>query len=133
MKEFHLEIVTPDGTVFNGPAKSLLVRTCDGDVEIMAGHADFFAPVGIGVAKVVYENETRAASAAGGVVSVKDKVVRLVCTTFEYADSIDVKRAEKAKERAEEAIRAAKNDAALRVAKAKLARAISRINAADLK
>ncbi len=133
MKEFQLQIVTPDGEIFNGPAKSLLVRADSGDVEILAGHADLFAPVGIGVAKLAYGDAVRIASASGGFLSIKNKEVKLVATTFEYADEIDKERAERAKERAEEAIRAAKDDASLRIAKAKLARAINRINVAELK
>ncbi len=133
MKEFHLQIVTPDGEVFNGSAKSLLVRVDSGDIEILAGHADYFAPVGIGIAKVEYGAEVRLASAAGGLLSVKDKDVKLVCTTFEYSDDIDKTRAEKAKARAEESLRSAKDDNAIRLARAKLARAINRINAAELK
>ena len=38
MKSFHIEIVTPDGIEYEGEVESLLVRTDDGDVEILAGH-----------------------------------------------------------------------------------------------
>ena len=39
MKAFQIEIVTPDGLAYSGEAESLLVRTQDGDVEIIAaGH-----------------------------------------------------------------------------------------------
>ncbi len=133
MKEFQLQIVTPDGEIFNGPASALLVRAESGDLEILAEHADLFAPLGVGIAKVTYGNECRSASAAGGFLSVKDKEVKLVCTTFEYSDAIDKNRAERARERAEEAIRAAKDENTLRLAKAKLARALNRINVAELK
>ncbi len=133
MKEFHLQIATPDGEIFNGQAKSLLVRVGSGDVEIMAGHADYFAPVGIGVAKVKYGEKTKTASAAGGFLSVCRGDVKLVCTTFEYSEEIDRNRAEKAKARAEAAIASAKDEASIRIAKAKLARAVNRINVSELK
>ena len=42
MKPFHIEIVTPDGLAYDGEVESLLVRTDDGDVEILCGHTDFF-------------------------------------------------------------------------------------------
>ena len=52
MKEFHLQIATPDGIRFDGAAESLLVKCEAGDVEIMAGHADLFSSLGIGRARI---------------------------------------------------------------------------------
>lgn len=132
MKEFHLEIVTPDGVKFSGSADSLLVRTDTGDVEILAGHTDYFASVGIGRAKIGTEGEKKLASCAGGFISVTKTGVMLVATTFEFADEIDVERARDAKARAEETIRTTADDKTVILAKAKLARAINRINVADL-
>lgn len=133
MREFHLQIVTPDGIVFDGDAEGILVRTDEGDVEIMRGHTDFFATLKTGRAKLSAGGEQRNASASGGFISVKNGEVKLVTTTFEFADEIDLKRAEMARERAEQALREATGDKAILVAKAKLARAISRINVAKLK
>ena len=48
MKEFHLEIVTPDGLIFDEQVESLLARTDDGDVEFLAGHIDYMASLGTG-------------------------------------------------------------------------------------
>ena len=59
--------------------------------------------------------------------------MKLVTITFEFADQIDKKRAEKAKEDAEAAIKVASDQNQERLAKAKLARAISRINVSELK
>ena len=52
-----------------------------------------------------------------------------MAVTFEFSDDIDVERAKRAKERAEELVRNANNDKELVLAKAKLKRAISRISA----
>ena len=89
MRPFHLEIVTPDGLIFDGEAESLLVHTEDGDVQILRGHADYFASVAIGRAKVTAGGVSRVASCAGGFLSVEKGNVRLVAITFEYADEID--------------------------------------------
>ena len=133
MKPFHLEIVTPDGSAFNGQAESLLVRTDDGDVEILAGHTDFLASVGTGRARITVDGGERFASCSGGFLTVSGGEVKLVAVTFEFADDIDLDRAERAKENAEAAISAAKDERAVSIAKAKLARAISRISVAKMK
>ena len=133
MNEFHLTIVTPDGTKFDGNATSLLVKTESGDVEILAKHADYFASLGIGRARIRANGEDRLASSAGGFLSVKQNEVMLVATTFEFRDDIDLERARAAKEKAEAKISAAKSDREIVLAKAKLQRAINRINVASLK
>ena len=130
MNEFHLQIVTPDRLVFDGNAESILARTEEGDVEIMKGHVDYFASLGVGRAKLKANGESKEASAAGGFISVKKGEVKLVCTTFEFSDEIDLKRAEKAKLRAEEILARETDDKLVRIAKAKLTRAINRINIA---
>lgn len=133
MRTFHLEIVTPDGCAFDGEAESLLVRTDGGDVEILAGHADYLAALSVGRARIRGAGGDRIAAISGGFLSVDKKSVKLVATTFEFADEIDINRAKAAKEKAEAAIQRAKNDREILIAKAKLQRAISRISVAGNK
>ena len=133
MRSFKLDIVSPDGPLFSGEAERLLVRTSDGDVEILAGHTDLFATLGVGRVKLTANGEVKYGSASGGFLAVKGGAVTLATITFEFADGIDKERAELAKARAEEAIRSTKDERALALAKARLARAINRINVADLK
>ena len=133
MREFHLKIVTPDGLEYDGSAESLLVRTEGGDVEILAGHTDYFAPLGIGRARIVINGERRLASSAGGFISVTKDGVMLVATTFEFKDKIDLERAKAAKEKAEEKLKEAKTDKEILLAKAKLKRALNRIDVATIK
>ena len=128
MRSFNLKIATPDGVVFDGKAESLLVRTAEGDAEIMAGHADFLSALGTGRVRIIANGERRIASSSGGFVSVKSGEVSLVSTTFEFADEIDVKRARAAKESAEVALSSAGDKNTEAVLKAKLARALSRID-----
>lgn len=132
MKSFHLKIATPDGVVFDGQAESLLIRTAEGDAEIMAGHMDFLSALGIGRARIIADGSTELASTSGGFVSVKNGEVSVVATTFEFADKIDINRARAAKERAESAILANTDKTVEALLKAKLARAASRINVWEL-
>lgn len=132
MKDFHLQIVTPDGIKFDGNAQSLLIKCEMGDVEILADHADYFSSLGIGRARIKTAEGSRLASAAGGFLSVTDGEARVVATTFEYADEIDINRAKTAKTCAEEKIKDAKDAAELESAKLKLLRALNRIKIAEL-
>ncbi len=133
MREFSLQVLTPDGVAFDGVAESLLLRTDDGDVEILAGHVDYMASVGTGRARILAGGTERLASASGGFVTVEGGRVRLIATTFEFSEDIDLERAERAKEKAEELLRRAEGEKAEELAKAKLKRAISRISVASTK
>ena len=131
MKEFKLRIVTPDGVKFDGLAESVLVKCASGDVEIMAGHADYFASLATGRTRIIAGGKTMLASSSGGFLSVEGGEVSIVAITLEFSDEIDLERAEHAKELAEMQIKDAKDNAALDNAKAKLQRALNRIKIAS--
>ena len=71
MRSFKLDIVSPDGTVFSGEAERLLVRTTDGDVEILAGHTDLFATLGTGRVKLTTADGVKYGSSSGGLLTVR--------------------------------------------------------------
>lgn len=133
MKEFHLEILTPDGLAFEGMVESLLVHAVDGDVEFLAGHVDYITTLGIGRARIKIADKDRFASVSGGFVTVTAGEVKLIATTFEFAEDIDVERAKNAKAKAKETLSSSKDNKAIEIAHLKLQRAISRINVAELK
>lgn len=133
MRSFPLEIVTPDGLAYSGEAESILVHTTDGDAEILAGHADYMAALGIGRVRLIVGGEAKLASSQGGFITVRSGKVQMVATTFEFKDDIDLSRAVAAKEAAEELIREAKSKSDIALAEAKLKRALNRISVAEYK
>lgn len=131
MNTFPLKIVTPDGVRFDGNAQSLKVRTTSGDVTILDRHANYVAPLGMGEAVVAVEGEKRYGACIGGMVSVMDGAVTLVPTTFEWADDIDVSRADASEQKARQTIEKEEtSDLELRLAEARLKRALIRKNVA---
>ncbi|MDD6141956.1 MAG: ATP synthase F1 subunit epsilon [bacterium] len=128
---FHLQIVTPDRKVFDGEAEKIIVRTLGGDVCILARHIDYAAPLGIGEARVTdAEGNTRTAACSGGMLGVSGGEVRVMATTFEWADEIDLARAEKAQQSAQQQLEALeRTDKDYAIVEAKLKRALARIHA----
>lgn len=102
MNTFPLHIVTPDGLFFDGEAERLIVRTTAGDVAVMARHANYVANLGMGTAIVVTPESRRRAACIGGMLAVTGGEARVIATTFEWAEDIDIPRAEAALARAEE-------------------------------
>ena len=134
MNTFSLTIVTPDGLQFEGQAEELIVRAVSGDLGILAGHINTVAPLGMGMAVVKTGGEKRYGACIGGMVSVLDGAVRLVPTTFEWAESIDTARAQLSEDRAKN-ILADKNSSQtdIRLAEARLKRALIRQSVAAYK
>ena len=131
MTPFQLKIVTPDGLLYDGMAEELIVRANTGDMGILAGHINCVASLGMGRATVVIDGKKRYGACIGGMVSVVNGEVTLVPTTFEWAEDIDLKRAEKAADRAKEIIgKKDASDGEIRLAQARLKRALVRSSVA---
>lgn len=130
MKTFPLRIGTPDGLLFSGDVVRVVCRTITGDRAILADHMDFCTGIGMGEAHVVFEDESvHKAACIGGMLTMVDGTCRVLATTWEWSEDIDVERAERAKARAEETLKkTGLSDREYNVAKAKLNRALVRIS-----
>ena len=98
---YQLQIVTPDGQYFDGQAEKIIIPTITGPVGILARHINYVTALGMGQAKVVTPDGIRQAACIGGMVAVTDGAVKVLATTFEWAEDIDVPRAEASLARAE--------------------------------
>ena len=130
MSTFHLTISTPDGMIFEGNVERLRVRMIDGDICLLDNHTDYVSAVGTGEAVLTLEDgQQRHAACIGGMLAMIKNEANLIATTFEWADQIDLARAERAKEKAEQRIKEAQDDKReIMLARAKLQRALVRIN-----
>lgn len=132
MSSFQLTIVTPDGEYYRGPAESLTVRATTGELTLLARHIDFVTALGMGQARVTIDGTVRRAACIGGMLAMTNGEARLIATTFEWADQIDLPRAKDALARAEAALQngdLSKEDRRLREAAKR--RAQVRISAAE--
>lgn len=130
---FHLQIVTPDGSEFDGQAVRVIVRSIAGDVAIMAKHTNYCTALGMGEARVTMEDgSVKTAACMGGMLNVMKGEVRLIATTWEWKDQIDLPRAEKSRERAEKLLAEIEklDDRDVALAEARLKRALVRENVA---
>jgi len=134
MTPFSLTIVTPDGQKFDGQVEELVVRTTTGDIGIRAGHTNLVAALGMGRASVILDGKKRYGACIGGMVSVMNGQVKLVPTSFEWAEDIDTARAEASMQRAKQTLNdKASSDTDIRLAEARLRRALVRKGVASMK
>lgn len=129
MATFPLRIGTPDGLLFEGEVERVVCRSITGDLAILARHCNFCTALGMGEAHIVLEDGTkREAACIGGMLSMIDNECSLLATTWEWAEDIDEKRAQAAKERAQEQLaKTGLTDREYTMARAKLQRALVRL------
>ena len=133
MTPFKLQIITPEKKVFDGETEQIIVRTTVGDVGILNGHEPYCAALGIGQMRIMIDGEFRHAATSGGIIKVSREKTVVLVDSCEWADEIDVDRAEHAKDTAEERMRSAQSDKQIKMAEYKLKRALNRINAAKFR
>ncbi len=134
MDYLTVNVVTPNGIVYDHHARIVVARAIDGEIGILPKHAPIITPLAIDEVKVKRSDaDTHVDWIAvnGGVMEVRDNLVSIIADSAERERDIDVTRAERAKMRAERRIEEAKhveNVDELKRATVALHRAINRIN-----
>jgi len=102
MKLFQAQILTPDGSVFDGQVESIRMPGSEGDFQVLINHANLMASLDVGPVTIVDSSgKNHKFAVSGGVVDVNNNVVSLFAEAAEHSDSINVERARASKERAE--------------------------------
>lgn len=76
-----------------------------GEFGILPGHVTFLTTLDHGEVRFMVDGRTRFVATSGGFAEVVDNKVTLLLDTAEFGEEIDLARAQKAKERAETALR----------------------------
>jgi F-type H+-transporting ATPase subunit epsilon len=79
----HVLVISPEKTVFDDDAQSVVVPAWDGEVGILRGHAPFMAVLGAGEMRVTRGGSTERFRVEGGFVQVVDNVVTVLSETAE--------------------------------------------------
>lgn len=127
--EFDVTINTPHGLYKKTKASIVNVVSPDGQRGILPNHMPVV--VSLAVSKMTMEEESGRETYAigGGILYFHNNLCEILTPSIENVNEIDLERAQKAKERAEERLRRVNDDHVDMVrAQAALQRAINRIN-----
>ena len=131
MKTFRLEIVAADKIFYKGECESLVFPGLDGEQGVLAGHEVMVAAVKVGEMRFKVDGQWRYAAVGDGYIEVLGDRAILICDFVERPEEIDTKRAQLAKERAEERLRAKEGYVEYVRSQAALARAMTRLKVSD--
>ena len=129
--KFTLEVVTPDGVVFNEEIVSLRASGEDGQFGVLAGHAPLLTGLNIGTLEVKDENSTYYLAISGGFSEVLSSKTVILAETAEVSKNIDVERAKASLARARNRLKDPTTDTNIERAKLAIARALNRIRVAE--
>ena len=104
-KTFHLEIIATDRVFFSGEVEHLVITAIDGLLGIMAGHEPLVTGLPTGELKYLVDGEWKYAAISEGFIQVMPDSSIILAETCELPEEIDIKRAQEARERAEERLR----------------------------
>jgi len=93
----HIDVVAPDGKVWEGMVESVIVRTTEGDIGILAGHEPIMAALVPCAAELVTTDGRREIIAVGGgFIAVFNDDISLLTESATLADEISLETAKKA-------------------------------------
>lgn len=128
MKTITVNIVTPDGPVYDSEVSMVIAVTASGEMGVLPGHIPTVAPLGIGVVRLKTENSTELVAVSGGFLEIRPEKVTILAQSAERAADIDLARAQESAKRAEALLQAKKNEVDFKRAELALKRAMNRIN-----
>jgi F-type H+-transporting ATPase subunit epsilon len=121
----HVELVSPERTLFAGEATMVRARTVGGgDIAFLPGHAPFVGALATWTLEIaLVDGGTELAAVHGGFIEVSNDQVKILSNLAEMASAIDADRARQAKDRHEASVMRgddAEAEAGLRRAHARL-------------
>ncbi|RNF40008.1 F0F1 ATP synthase subunit epsilon [Planococcus salinus] len=128
MKTITVNIVTPDGPVYDSEVSMLIAVTATGEMGVMPGHVPTVAPLGIGAVRLKKDNSTEIIAVNGGFLEIRPEKATILAQSAERATDIDLARAQEAAKRAEALLQAKNADTDFKRAELALKRAMNRIN-----
>ena len=129
MNTFKLKIVASNKVFYDGEAQSITVPYIDGGtMTFLAHHSNAVVPIEMGEMKLVTaDGDVKEAFVSDGFLEFLSNEAALICVSVELPEEIDKRRAEEAKERAEEELRQKMSQFDYYVTKANLSREMERI------
>lgn len=130
----NLEIITPRRLLVNEEVEMVEARGELGEFGILPGHIKFLTTIEIGEVRYTKDGKTRYLFTGGGFGEVVDDKVTLLLDTAEFAEEIDVERAQRTVKWAESALKDISFDSAeYLMLELALFRSIARISVASKK
>jgi len=130
---FRLEIVTAEKMIFSDDVSAVMAWGVEGQLGILPHHAPLMTMLQPGDLTIRKDKEEEYLVISGGFLEVRPDKVIILADACERVDQIDIVRAEEAKRRAQETMKAAPLSTEAATAEAALRRSLARLKVAEKK
>lgn len=131
-KSFRLDIISPDRIFYTNDVTMVEYNTVDGEVGVYAEHIPMTQIIAPGRLIITEENGQRTAALLSGFVEITPDKVTILAEAVEWPQNIDIARAERARDRAQQILSAEEDEQTLLLAEAALKRALVRLDIAGM-
>ncbi|MGD0229415.1 MAG: F0F1 ATP synthase subunit epsilon [Syntrophorhabdales bacterium] len=132
MERLYMEIITPERVMAQQDVDMIEAPGTLGEFGVLPGHVAFLSTLEHGEIRFMVDGKTRFIATSGGFAEVLDNRATFLLDTAEFGEEIDLARAERARERAESALKGlSSEEEEYEVLQAALMRAIARISTAS--
>src|SRR5512136_849217 len=131
MATFRLEIVTAERMIFSDDVSAVIAWGVGGQLGILPHHAPLMTMLQPGDLMIRKDKEEEFLAISGGFLEVRPDKVIILADACERVDEIDIARAEEAKKRAQETMKAAPLGVDAAAAQAALRRSLARLKVAE--
>ncbi|MCD7034660.1 F0F1 ATP synthase subunit epsilon [Metabacillus sp. GX 13764] len=128
MKTVPVNVVTPDGPVYEAQVEMVSVKAKSGELGVLPGHVPMVAPLEIGAVRLKKDGATELVAVSGGFIEVRPDNVTILAQAAEASEEIDLERARAAKDRAERRLNETSDKVDFHRAQVALRKAINRID-----
>jgi len=126
--KIHVDVVSAEGEIYSGSATMVFAPALLGEIGILPRHAPLLTRLKPGHLRIQREGaEEEHVFVSGGLLEVQPHLVTVLADIAERGDQIDEAEAEKAQQRAEDAVASANTHVDMARAHAELAEAAARL------
>ena len=125
-----LEIITPTKVVLSEEVDEITIPTVSGEITVLPNHIDLLTKIKAGEMVIHNDGKIHLFAITGGFLEITNNRVNILADHAIRADDIEVAEVEKAKERAEKAMKEKTTEEDFRVADAELKKAILELKVA---
>ena len=127
--KLKLDVAVPERQMLSEEVDEVQAPGADGSLGILPDHAALMTQLGSGVLSYRAAGQTRYMALTGGVMEVLPDHVRVLADTAEWADEVDVNRAEESRRRANDMLQSHQMEIDIERANRAIRRAEARLEA----
>lgn len=100
MSEVKFEVITPSGVLYSENVNKLTIRTLEGYITVLPNHFPLVTNIVSSICDFNVDDKNIRAFTGRGILKVGEHDIKLIVSSFNFKEDIDIERARKALERA---------------------------------